>query len=92
MNAKEAEKLLSKPIEENYISFSIGYSASLIMPHKQGLELVKALACAEEFKDNYNGASQVAPISPKEIHIKLVSAEEYREAKLRYYLEQGTEE
>ena len=85
MNVKEAKALLSQPIESNYVVINISYSAELILPHKEGLEVINALAKAEKIT-GYGENEIVKPLGKDDFTIKIISAEYYREAKMRHYL------
>jgi len=89
MDIKEAQDLLNKPLEENYVILSFGYSDSIIVPFKDGIQIVNVLAKADTIKNNYSAGYSVEPIK-KDFEVKLISSSEYKEAKMRYYL-QGEE-
>lgn len=91
MNPKEAEKLAKTPLEDNYVTLELGYSTIIIMPHKQALKLLEALGSAEVYKKEYNKEPRILPVTSDTFCINFVSADTYREARLRQYLE-GTEE
>jgi len=89
MDIKEAEELINKPVEDNYMVISLGFSECLIVPYTAGKEIISALSTAEMYKNSWGSNASVEPIS-KSLEIKFISAEEYRESKMRYYLQGET--
>lgn len=85
MNVKEATELLNKPMEANYLVITFNYGIEIVLPHKQGLEVINSLSVAEKIT-GYGDAEQVKPLIANDLSIKLISAEHYRECKMRYYL------
>lgn len=86
MDIKEAQEIVNQPTEENYLILSFGYSDSIVVPFSDGMKIVNALGKAETLKNNYSNGLSIEPIK-KDFEIKLIAASEYKEAKMRYYLQ-----
>lgn len=87
MNYAEAKKKLAaeKP-KENYMvmKFTVDYECQLILPHKDGLAIIAAMANAEILNDRYSGQKGIDSIDRETFSSRMISYAEY----LRYKMAQ----
>jgi len=82
-----------KPIKENYMRITFGYSEIYIMPYKAGVELINAFSMAERLKDEYNSFPRIDGIVEKDSpKFSILSREEYEAFKMNALLGIDTRE
>lgn len=68
--------------KEGYMVIEFGYSNRVIVPHKDGINLLLALNAAEHFEDNYSGVARITPFDRSKLSASLMSVEEYHQYKI----------
>lgn len=84
--AEAKKKVEAEKPKENYmvVKFDIEYNTHLVVPHKDGMALLSALANAEVLYDRYDEQKGIQPITRDHFVSRLMSRAEY----LRYKMVQ----
>jgi len=84
MNYQEAVKEVSKPknAKENFIVINLSYDFSLVLPHKDGLAFLAALANAEQMDDTYSSNKHILPLERSKLTITQMSYQNYERSKI----------
>ena len=75
--AEALKKVSQKTSKENYMLVNWGYENKIIVPHKDGITLMAALANAEQLNDPYNKTHSITELEKDKIKITTLSHEEY---------------
>lgn len=93
MEYSEALKKVSqKTNKENYLLLTLGYDNKILLPHKDGIALMAALANAEQFNDPYNKTHSITELDKDKIKIGTFSHEEYLRYKIAALLNMTIDE
>lgn len=83
MDYKEAvKKVQARKTKEPFLVFKFGYSAKLVLPHKDGVAMLSSIATAEQLNDPYNEQHSIGPIDRGSIEVTQMSQEEYEHYKI----------
>ena len=78
MEYKEALKTVqAKKPKDNFLVFQFGYDKKFILPHKDGIALIAALAQAEQIKEPYQQQHSIGGLDRDAIITTAMSHEEY---------------
>ncbi len=78
MDYKEALKTVqARKIKENYLVITFGYDKKFILPHKDGITLLAALAQAEQLKDPYKEPHTISGLDRDAYSTTSLSHHEY---------------
>lgn len=82
MDYEEAlAKVQSAKNDEGFMKVSLGYS-HLLVPYKDGVNLMACLIHAEEYESNYGSSPKIVPLSGSMISATRFSRKEYQEIKI----------
>ena len=83
MDYKEAlKKVQVKKEKEPFMVFKMAYDLNLIVPHKDGVDLMNALSNAEQLHIPYNAQHHIGEVKRDQISITTMSREEYERYKI----------
>lgn len=83
MDYKEAVKSIqAKKQKDNFLVFHFGYDKKFILPHKDGIALIAALAQAEQLKEPYQQQHSIGGLDRDAIITTALSHEEYEMYKI----------
>jgi hypothetical protein len=80
--AQALKKVQTKRVKDNYLVIQFSYDAKLILPHKDGLLMMTALANAEQLNDPYNEPHRIKELDRSRITVTQMSQEEYEQYKI----------
>ena len=88
LSYEEAKKLVQaeKP-KENYMILPFGYDTKLIVPYKDGVAIISALANAELYARSYSSPTKILPIEVGTFSPTLLSKDEYQRIKMAMLLQ-----
>lgn len=93
MNFEEAKKLvLAEKPKENYMIIPFGYGNQLIVPYKDGVAIIGALANAEQYEKAYSKPTTIVPMEASSFTPSILSKDEYQRIKLAMLLQVDPEE
>jgi hypothetical protein len=79
--AAALKKVRETKVKPNYLSIKMGYER-LVLPYADGIQVMAALANAEQFKDQYNDKARIAPIDVTLFETAILSGHEYEQYKI----------
>jgi hypothetical protein len=83
MEYKEALKTVqAKKPKENFLVFQFAYDKKFVLPHKDGVALVLAMAQAEQLKDPYQEQHSIGGLDRDAFTTTSMSYEEYEQYKI----------
>lgn len=88
LSYEEARKLVQaeKP-KENYMILPFGYDIKLVVPYKDGVAIISALANAELYERSYSSPTKIHPIEVDSFSPALLSKDEYQRIKMAMLLQ-----
>lgn len=81
----KASKQITKTKEEMYLLVSVSYDIKLVLPYKQGMELISSLEHAMVFRDRYDKPPLYKPVED-ELTIRPMSTREINQIKVAQLL------
>ena len=87
-----SKKVQAKKTEENYLVVWLGYSAKLVLPHKEGILFLQSLTNAEQLHDDYGEKHHISGISRNVLKTEIMSSDEYKRIKIAALLNIKPEE
>lgn len=92
MEFEEAKKTVqAEKVKENYMLIPMGYDHHFLVPYKDGIAIVAALANAEKYIKSYSGKTRISPIEKDEFHPTILSRKEYELIKIANLLQVDVE-
>lgn len=83
MDIKEAIKTVqAKKSKENFLVIEFNYDKKLVLPHKDGVAFLAALAQAEQLKEPYNEPHSISGVERDIYRTFALSHEEYEQYKV----------
>ncbi len=84
MNYKEAVKTVqaSKKTKENFMLINVSYDYKIILPHKEGVAFIAAMALAEQLENGYSQKHCIKAIDRDKMSVTFMSNEEYERFKI----------
>lgn len=73
----EAKKIVSIKPKENYMVIDIYYNHKIILPYKDGLAMLAALANAEAVNEEYNKPMIISGFNREHLKTSIMSGEDY---------------
>ena len=93
MDYQEAlKKIQVKKVKENFLLITFSYDLKLVLPYKDGVAFLNALANAEQLHDPYQKQHNIAELDRSKIAISPMSHEEYERYKIAALLNISVEE
>ena len=93
MEFKEALRLVqSKKQKDNYLLVEITYDKKIILPYKDGIALLGALANAEQLNDPYSKPKTISHLERDVFKTTILSAVEYEQLRVAALLNVSLEE
>lgn len=86
------KKVRTEKPRENYMVFELSYDNKFLLPHKDGVALLSALATAEKLHDRYGDPKRIVELDRDQIVIKAMSYQEYERYKIAALLNITPEE
>lgn len=88
MNYIEAVKEVQSPKKqkENFLQITLSYDFTLILPHKDGLALLAALAHAEQMDNSYSSKKHILPLMRDKIIVSPMPHQDYERCKIAMML------
>lgn len=88
LSYEEAKKLVQaeKP-KENYMILPFGYDTKFVVPYKDGVAIITALANAEVYEKSYSSPTKISPIEVESFSPTLLSKDEYQRIKMAMLLQ-----
>lgn len=86
------KKVRTEKPKENLMLLDFGYSCKFVLPHKDGVTVLAALANAEALLDEYGSKKRIAACTRDQIRATLFSHQEYEHHKLAALLNLTPEE
>lgn len=88
LSYEEAKKLVQaeKP-KENYMILPFGYDTKFVVPYKDGVAIITALANAELYERSYSSPPRISPIEVDSFGPTLLSKDEYQRIKMAMLLQ-----
>lgn len=88
MDLNEARKQVQAPkkIKENYIVINLSYDFSVVLPYKDGIAVMAALANAEQMDPSYSSRKEILPLKQTRITSTIMSCQEYERCKVAQLL------
>ena len=72
--------------KENFMVINLNYDFSLVLPHKDGLAFLAALASAEQMDDTYSSKKEILPLNRSKITTTQMSWQDYERTKVAQLL------
>lgn len=93
MTYEEAlKKLNAKKPKDNFLIVEMEYGKRLVLPYKDGLEFLSAIARAEHMSRSYEKPVVIQPIEQSTIRVEVLSATDYERYKIAQLLGISLEE
>lgn len=73
--------------KENFMVINLNYDFSLVLPHKDGLVFMAALANAEQMDPTYSSKKHILPLIPTKISASPLSHRDYERYKVAALLD-----
>ena len=86
------KKVQAKKTKENYLVVELGYSAKLVLPHKEGMLFLQSLINAEQLRDGYGEQHHISGMSRNVLKTEIMSSDEYERIKIAALLNIKPEE
>ena len=87
MTPEEAlKKVQSEKPKDNFMLVNIGYDNNVIVPYKDGLAIVAALANAELLQEGYSEKTRITEFDRRTFNPKILSRAEYERIKMAMLL------
>ena len=86
------KKVQSKKPKDNFMVVTLSYNCKLLLPYKDGLLFMSALANAEQLGDEYGKPKRILPLERESLSSHLMSADEYETYKIAALLNVSPEE
>ena len=85
--AEAVKKVKADKIKDNFMVLEFSYDNKLILPHKDGISILSALANAERLQDPYGGPKRITEVERDLVTTKLMSNFEYERYKIAALLQ-----
>jgi hypothetical protein len=83
MDYKEAmAKAMNSKKSDSFMLVNVSYCKNLVLPHKDGVALLAALANAEQLHEPYDGQHRISGIDRDAVTTQLLSHDEYLRVKV----------
>lgn len=93
MEYKDAvKKVQARKVKDNYLLVTMGYDNKILLPHKDGILFMTALANAEQFNDPYSKPPTITEMAKDKIVLAPMSQEEYERYKIAALLNMTIDE
>ena len=76
------KRVNSERVRENFMVLELGYEHKIVLPHKDGVELLNVMGKAEKFDEPYSGITRISFFDRTKITASIMSAEEYQQIKI----------
>ena len=88
MDLHEARKQVQAPkkSKENFMVIHLAYDFSIVLPHKDGIAFISAMANAEQMDPSYSSRKQILPLDRTKITASQMSYQEYERCKVAQLL------
>lgn len=88
MTFEEAKKLVQaeKP-KDNYMILPFGYDRRFVVPYKDGVAIINALANAEQYEKSYGSPTTIIPIEVDSFSPSILSKDDYQRIKMAMLLQ-----
>lgn len=86
------KKIQVKKVKENFLLITFAYDLKLVLPHKDGIAFINAMANAEQLHDPYQKQHGIFELDRSKITINQMSHEEYERYKIANLLNISVEE
>lgn len=80
--AEALKKVQSNKTKENFMLINISYSKDLILPYKDGIQLMASLTNAEQLLTPYQQQHRIAGLERDAVTSRVFSHEEYEQYKI----------
>lgn len=92
MEFEEAKKAVqAEKAKENYMIIPMGYDTHFLVPYKDGIAIVAALANAEKFIKSYSDKTRISVIDKEDFRPTILSRKEYELIKIANLLQVDVE-
>lgn len=80
--AEAIKKVKAEKLQENYMVLEFSYNNKYLLPHKDGVAILAALANAEKLSDSYGDPKRITEIERESVTTRFMSHAEYTRFKL----------
>lgn len=85
------KKVRAEKPKENYMLIPLGYDSKYIVPYKDGVAILTALANAEKYEHSYSSNTKITPIAQDDFCPTILSSTEYELIKMANLLKVSVE-
>lgn len=79
---KAKEDVAKQKVKDNFIIMQVSYDQKLVIPYKEGMELISALSKAEVIHLPYTGPHRIKPVEQDTFEFNVMSHVEYEKYKM----------
>ena len=80
--ADAVKRVKAEKPKENYVLIEFGYDCKILVPHKDGLDILAGLVNAEKYSDHYQKPTRITEFSKDLIKTTFMSSSEYQRHKI----------
>lgn len=80
--AEAAKKVKAEKPRDNYMILEFGYDHKIVLPHKDGVQIISALLNAERLRESYGDPKRITEIERDAIKTQTMSYAEYERFKI----------
>lgn len=84
MDLNEARKQVQAPkkLKENFMVINLAHDFSIVLPHKDGIAVMAALANAEQMDPTYSSKKHIVPLDANKLTTTFMSRQDYERCKV----------
>jgi hypothetical protein len=84
--AEALKKVQAMKVKENFMVIEISYSTKIVLPYKDGMAFLQALANAEKLNEGYNEQHGIQAFDREAVKMRIMSHVEYENYKMAQLL------